>query len=400
MSLPSETTQIEDPPFYDGAEFGQDPLNHTSLYDGFISDDDYINDKVFDQLFAPSHELDPSLHQAGNQHQGSVLNIHEPCEAPSLPTVSAKADNSEINTTNVNSRRVVGDAYADQLNVKCGNQYFADAGLLNTVQSSPSQQCHQSRLHWELNDKYFSTINQPAIDHAFVASPKKPRRPSLVALRSSEEHSLASTRSSTSSLSQSTPGTADPFSPSDLKLRRGRPPLYPPLSKYEFRPEITMPEATKSNELLHSFVAAPLSPVSTCASGSAPAPKPRRGRPPLYSRSPSTPTSSQEVTREQNRLAARRFRARQEAYMATLNTQVEDLELKNKDLKDEVAKLREERLGLRDGMLEHGKCGCDVVEKYLVEETKRIGKSKYVDFDEQEELDKEGMNTDGVEEAT
>lgn len=143
--------------------------------------------------------------------------------------------------------------------------------------------------------------------------------------------------------------------------------------------------------------------MSTSTSATAPAPKPRRGRPPLNRRAPLTPTSSQEITRKQNRLAARRFRARKEAYWAALSVQVEDLEQKNKDLKDEVANLREERLGLRDGMLEHGKCGCNVVEeylKYLEEETKRIGKRRDKNVDEQEKLNEERKKKIVNEEAS
>jgi hypothetical protein len=101
-----------------------------------------------------------------------------------------------------------------------------------------------------------------------------------------------------------------------------------------------------------------------------PPPK-RRGRPRIYPRPEEqghiyTPnphhTSS---NREQNRLAAQRFRARHDAYLSDLNAQAAELTTKNRLLKTRVACLREEMLELRYDVLKHAECGCGVVERYV-----------------------------------
>ncbi|KAH3912904.1 hypothetical protein HBI56_090460 [Parastagonospora nodorum] len=102
----------------------------------------------------------------------------------------------------------------------------------------------------------------------------------------------------------------------------------------------------------------------------------RRGRPRIYPRaddkqylpSPVYPSSSNRArasTREQNRLAAQRFRARHDGYAAGLNAQASELTMKNKALKMRMAILREEVLGLRYNLLRHVECGCGILERYV-----------------------------------
>jgi hypothetical protein len=87
-----------------------------------------------------------------------------------------------------------------------------------------------------------------------------------------------------------------------------------------------------------------------------------RGRPPLSS---STPPNL--ILREQNRLAAQRFRARHDAYMSSLTSEADSLEARNDILKKEVRELREQVIELKYGVLKHGEeeCGCGIWEGFL-----------------------------------
>lgn len=130
--------------------------------------------------------------------------------------------------------------------------------------------------------------------------------------------------------------------------------LHLPPSTRDPPPRSDTVEALNSSGSSSCPIATPPSPVSAPTPTPAPAsaPKPRRGRPPKYSR-PLESTSSQDMAREQNRLAAQRFRGQREAYLNAVRVEAEDLEVVNKDLKNQIARLREEKLQLRGGMLDH-----------------------------------------------
>jgi hypothetical protein len=103
-------------------------------------------------------------------------------------------------------------------------------------------------------------------------------------------------------------------------------------------------------------------PSSQQQTASAPPRRPR-GRPQIYPRpanfsaSP-TPPSTLTLTRESNRLAAQRFRMRQDTYISNLTSEAEEMEGKNKELKREVKELREKVIELKYGVLKHGEGGC------------------------------------------
>ncbi|KAL5115556.1 hypothetical protein ACEQ8H_006532 [Pleosporales sp. CAS-2024a] len=117
----------------------------------------------------------------------------------------------------------------------------------------------------------------------------------------------------------------------------------------------------------------PTPPLSSSLSPTISPPPRRRGRPRIYPRPNShehiSPTTSSSLnptySREQNRLAAQRFRARHEAYLDNLNAQAAELTAKNKELKTKVASLREEMLGLRYDVLKHEGCGCGILNQYI-----------------------------------
>jgi hypothetical protein len=95
-------------------------------------------------------------------------------------------------------------------------------------------------------------------------------------------------------------------------------------------------------------------------------PRRPRGRPQIFPRPPNfstspTPPSPLTLTRESNRLAAQRFRMRQDTYTSNLTSEAEELEGKNKELKREVKELREKVIELKYGVLKHGEGGCRAV---------------------------------------
>lgn len=86
-------------------------------------------------------------------------------------------------------------------------------------------------------------------------------------------------------------------------------------------------------------------------------------------------------------------KARRE-HLATLEAQVDALELMSKDLRGEVDRLRKVMLKLSDGILEPGEAGVEQVEKCLGEETRETGSDKNGDIDGHEDLNAEEESVD------
>lgn len=92
-----------------------------------------------------------------------------------------------------------------------------------------------------------------------------------------------------------------------------------------------------------------------------------------YPDSPPTPPSSadsppkkqRKKLLEKNREAAYRCRQKKKRWVNDLETKSEHMEIKNKELQEQVAQLREESIYLRNLLLTHGNCDCDVVQTYL-----------------------------------
>lgn len=68
---------------------------------------------------------------------------------------------------------------------------------------------------------------------------------------------------------------------------------------------------------------------------------------------------------EKNREAAYRCRQKKKRWVNELEEKSENMEHKNKELRDQVTQLREESIYLRNLLLTHGNCDCDVVQTYL-----------------------------------
>ncbi|KAF2259414.1 hypothetical protein CC78DRAFT_585985 [Lojkania enalia] len=103
-------------------------------------------------------------------------------------------------------------------------------------------------------------------------------------------------------------------------------------------------------------------------------PKRKRGRPksqPQVSQAytsegvPFTITSARQNHLEKNRVAAHKCRQRKKAYIEGLESRAREYSGKNKALKENVAMLREEVLGLKNEVLRHAGCGFWAVDEYL-----------------------------------
>lgn len=81
--------------------------------------------------------------------------------------------------------------------------------------------------------------------------------------------------------------------------------------------------------------------------------------PPATSDSP--PKKQRKKLLEKNREAAYRCRQKKKRWVNDLETKSEHMEVKNKELQEQVAQLREESIYLRNLLLTHGNCDCDVV---------------------------------------
>lgn len=75
--------------------------------------------------------------------------------------------------------------------------------------------------------------------------------------------------------------------------------------------------------------------------------------------------------REKNRIAADKCRGRQRIAMERLNTKHDSLEYENQQLTKMAKDLIAERIVLKNMLLEHGNCGCELIENYLRESAVR-----------------------------
>ncbi|KAI9478097.1 MAG: hypothetical protein EXX96DRAFT_569573 [Benjaminiella poitrasii] len=77
------------------------------------------------------------------------------------------------------------------------------------------------------------------------------------------------------------------------------------------------------------------------------------------------PTRQRKKLLEKNREAAYRCRQKKKKWIHSLEEQSQIAETKNRELQSIVAHLREESIYLRNLLLTHGDCDCDVVQAYL-----------------------------------
>ncbi|EHK50412.1 uncharacterized protein TrAtP1_007503 [Trichoderma atroviride] len=75
--------------------------------------------------------------------------------------------------------------------------------------------------------------------------------------------------------------------------------------------------------------------------------------------------------REKNRIAADKCRGRQRIAMERLNMKHDSLEYENQQLTKMAKDLIAERIVLKNMLLEHGNCGCELIENYLRESAVR-----------------------------
>ncbi|PTB39304.1 uncharacterized protein TrAFT101_007898 [Trichoderma asperellum] len=75
--------------------------------------------------------------------------------------------------------------------------------------------------------------------------------------------------------------------------------------------------------------------------------------------------------REKNRIAADKCRGRQRIAMERLNLKHDSLEYENQQLSKMLKDLVAERIVLKNMLLEHGNCGCELIENYLRESAVR-----------------------------
>ncbi|KAK4510810.1 uncharacterized protein ATC70_005244 [Mucor velutinosus] len=68
---------------------------------------------------------------------------------------------------------------------------------------------------------------------------------------------------------------------------------------------------------------------------------------------------------EKNREAAYRCRQKKKKWVNSLEERSQSAEAKNRELSEQVSQLREESIYLRNLLLTHGNCECDVVQAYL-----------------------------------
>lgn len=105
-----------------------------------------------------------------------------------------------------------------------------------------------------------------------------------------------------------------------------------------------------------------------------PPPKRKRGRPisqpqmvEAYAAEgfPSQVSSTRQFHLEKNRVAAQKCRHRKRQYINGLESRAREFSSKNEALKENVAMLREEVLGLKNEVLRHAGCGFWAVDEYL-----------------------------------
>lgn len=74
-----------------------------------------------------------------------------------------------------------------------------------------------------------------------------------------------------------------------------------------------------------------------------------------------------------NRIAAEKYRSRQRTANVNLESHSKELEMKNKELSQTLMQLSEELCALKQLLLAHSNCNCELIQRYL-----RTSASKWV----------------------
>ncbi|KAI8639564.1 hypothetical protein BD408DRAFT_445844 [Parasitella parasitica] len=123
--------------------------------------------------------------------------------------------------------------------------------------------------------------------------------------------------------------------------------------------ELSMPSCSPDSDKMASF---PQVPVSSSALPLTP-PSPSRD---------TIPKKHRKKLLEKNREAAYRCRQKKKRWINSLEERSQTAETKNRELQDLVLQLREESIYLRNLLLTHGNCECDVVQAYLRRTSERL----------------------------
>ncbi|KAF9775431.1 hypothetical protein IL306_006464 [Fusarium sp. DS 682] len=76
-------------------------------------------------------------------------------------------------------------------------------------------------------------------------------------------------------------------------------------------------------------------------------------------------------TKERNRIASSKFRAKKREHMLRVQSEVQELEQTNHDLSNCVANLTREVQELKMKLLQHTDCDCSLIHDYLAAEAQR-----------------------------
>ncbi|CEP07994.1 hypothetical protein [Parasitella parasitica] len=116
--------------------------------------------------------------------------------------------------------------------------------------------------------------------------------------------------------------------------------------------DLIMPQSSQGNDKMASL---PQDPICSSALPLTP-PSPARE---------TLPKKHRKKLLEKNREAAYRCRQKKKQWINSLEERSQTAETKNRELQDLVLQLREESIYLRNLLLTHGNCECDVVQAYL-----------------------------------
>lgn len=121
----------------------------------------------------------------------------------------------------------------------------------------------------------------------------------------------------------------------------------------------TMPPSPEDNHIkMASPAHDPHSAVATLSANQIPLTPPSPTRDAL-------PKKQRKKLLEKNREAAYRCRQKKKKWVNSLEERSQSAEAKNRELSEQVSQLREESIYLRNLLLTHGNCECDVVQAYL-----------------------------------
>ncbi|CEI92964.1 hypothetical protein G6F70_001421 [Rhizopus microsporus] len=108
-----------------------------------------------------------------------------------------------------------------------------------------------------------------------------------------------------------------------------------------------------------------LSPMKSYAPNTPPTPPTQTKSPPPLTPKKTDPNEERKQLLEKNRQAAYRCRQKKKRWVQELEEKSEISEKRNRELQEQVARLREESIYLRNLLLTHGNCECKVVQAYL-----------------------------------